>query len=721
MLPKLCFPLYQPKVKYDMKRTYLFLLAAIAISWDVAAQQTTFTAPQLVQSRDTTDAYLDSIFRELPEVMITGERPVVKASEGKLVYDIPRLISNLAVDNAYDAIKQLPGVVEMNDNLQLSGQSVTVIINGKVSTMSTEQLNALLKSTPASRMEKAEVMYAAPARYQVRGAVINLLLKSGTGDAPSLQGELYTAYSQNHYELLSERVSLLYSGNKFSADLLYSFNHGRNWMETDKAAVHTLSDGSVHPMALYDVSTSRSNRHNVRLGMDYTFAKDHSLSFVYTTGLSSGVTDGWVTGTQHSTTATDYSSQLHNARLDYQVPFGLKAGAEFTWFDTPSSQLLHSTLGEEQLDFLSKDHQQIAKWRFYLSQEHTLGSGWGVNYGAHYTTTTDDSYQYYYDPETNALLPDNHLKSNRREQTTNLYAGFNKSFGEKFSMDASLAAERYHTELWKEWSIYPTLNLNYTLSAGNILQLSLTSDKEYPEFWSMQNATSYMGAYSEIRGNPLLKPATNYETTLTYILKSKYMFSLFFSHTKDQEMQTLYQSPDRLVEIYKCFNFDFSQQVGVQASIPFKVKNWLDSRITAIGMHYRQKDSDFWDTSFDRRLYTFVLMMNSTFTLSQSPDLKFILSGFYQNRAIQGIYDLPRSGNLNAALRYTFAKERMQLILKCDDIFNTSAISPRIRFENQNVTNRYLQNNRTFVVSFSYKFGGYKEKKREAVDTSRFK
>ena len=119
----------------------------------------------------TTDARLDSLYQTLPEVMITGERPIVKAAQGKLVYDLPRLIRNLPVDNAYDAVKELPGVIEMNGGLQLAGQGVTVILDGKVTTLSTGQLYALLRSIPASRIEKAEVMYNAPARYQVRGAL----------------------------------------------------------------------------------------------------------------------------------------------------------------------------------------------------------------------------------------------------------------------------------------------------------------------------------------------------------------------------------------------------------------------------------------------------------------------------------------------------------------------------------------------------------------------
>ena len=56
---------------------------------------------------------------------------------------------------------------------------------------------------------------------------------------------------------------------------------------------------------------------------------------------------------------------------------------------------------------------------------------------------------------------------------------------------------------------------------------------------------SYIGGgYSELHGNPLLKPAQEYELKMTYILKSKYIFSAWFNHTKDYSVQTLYQSSD---------------------------------------------------------------------------------------------------------------------------------------------------------------------------------
>lgn len=697
-----------------MKRLYLLFLCAVAAGVKLSAQQ--------VQSGDTADIYLDSIYRELPEVMITGERPIVKASQGKLVYDVPRLIQNLAADNAYDAIKELPGVTEVNGTITLTGQGVTVVIDGKVSTMSIEQLNTLLKTIPAGRIEKAEVMYSAPARYQVRGPMINICLKSNTSNTPALQGELYTAYRQEHEEGLTERTSLLYSRSKFSADFLYSYNYGRSYSLTDKEALHTLADGSVHPLNMHETHRGRNNTHSMRLGTDYNFSKEHQLSLVYNANYSNGRYMTAVNGTQHSSTLSRSTDQLHNGRIDYRTPFGMKAGAEFTYYISPSSQLLNSSLGDTQLDFLSKDQQRINKWYFFLGQEHQLKSGWALNYGINYTTATDNSFQSYYDTESGKLLPDNsNIKSHRCEQTLNVYAGFSKSFGDRLSLDFSLAGEQYHTSLWNEWTLYPTLNLNYTPSAGNVWQFSFTSDKSYPDYWSTQNAISYFGGgYSEIQGNPFLKPDVEYQANLTYVLKSKYMFSAYFSHTEDKSMQTAYQSPERLVEIYKFLNFDFSQQIGMMIVIPVKVKKWLNSRFTVVGFHYRQKDSDFWDTSFDRKLYSFVLTMNNTFTLSSKPDLRLVVSGFYQNQAIQGIYDLPRSGNIDASLRYTFAKQKAVLTFRCDDIFETGGISPQVRFGTQNVTNHYSKY-REFSVSFSYKFGGYKEKERAAVDTSRFK
>ena len=104
-------------------------------------------------------AFNDSILHELPEVMITGEKPVVTVKGAKLVFDVRQLIKDKAVDNAFDALKQLPGVTPQGEDVNLGGMSVSLMLNGKLTSMTRSQLIALLKSTPASKVESAEVMY----------------------------------------------------------------------------------------------------------------------------------------------------------------------------------------------------------------------------------------------------------------------------------------------------------------------------------------------------------------------------------------------------------------------------------------------------------------------------------------------------------------------------------------------------------------------------------
>lgn len=441
------------------------------------------------------------------------------------------------------------------------------------------------------------------------------------------------------------------------------------------------------------------------------------MGFVYNGSYKTSHYRQYTTGTQTATNFGSGTSWLHNGRLDYQAPFGLKAGTEFTWYHAPGSQRLSSEMDGTGMDFYTEDAQRINAWKFYLGQEHQLKHGWGLNYGAVYTTSVDNSFQRY---SGNEGLPSD-MASRRRERTLNVYAGFSKSFGEDLSVDFSLAAEHYQTPVWNEWDWYPNLTATYKPSASHLVQLSFSSDKRYPDYWAVQDAVSYLGGgYSEVQGNPLLKPSKDYDVRLVYVLKSKYIFSAWFSHTEDYATQTLYQSPERLVEIYRYLNFDFQRQAGIQASLPFKIKKWLDSRLTLIGVWMREKDNDFYDMPFDRRICYGMAVWNNTVTLSTRPDLRLTLNGFVRSKAYQGTYDLPASGNVDVALRYAFAGKNCILSAWCKDIFETAGIDPYIRLARQWVTNDYSCY-RSVGLSFTWKFGGYQEKRREAVDTSRFK
>ena len=82
--------------------------------------------------------------------------------------------------------------------------------------------------------------------------------------------------------------------------------------------------------------------------------------------------------------------------------------------------------------------------------------------------------------------------------------------------------------------------------------------------------------------------------------------------------------------------------------------------------------------------------------------------------------DIPQGSGLDMSLTWKFNKDRASLKVGCYDIFETQGVSPYINYGNQVVKNWY-PSYRSYNVTFSYRFGAYKEKKREEVDTSRFR
>jgi len=217
-----------------------------------------------------------------------------------------------------------------------------------------------------------------------------------------------------------------------------------------------------------------------------------------------------------------------------------------------------------------------------------------------------------------------------------------------------------------------------------------------------------------------LKPTSDYQLTLVYLLKDKYQLTAWFDYDEDYFVQTPYQRHDRLAISYKNLNFNFQQQAGIQAALPFKCGSWLDTRLMLMAAWQREKADRFYDIPFDRNVLFGVVKLNNTITLSAKPDITLSADGYIRSKEIQATYDLPASGDMDLSARWQFLKKHAILKVYCNDLFETSGINPHIDFKGQDLKMSFSCY-RTFGVSFTYKFGGYKEKSHEAVDKSRFK
>ncbi len=699
-----------------MKLLLLLFMAGI-VSVQMPAQNDSLDAGK------GNESVLDSIIRTLPEIMLVKEKPIVRSEGGKLVFNMPGLLRGKPVTNAYDALKELPGVTTDGDDVKLGGTPVTIMLDGKATSMTREQLTGLLKSMPADRLKDAEMMYAAPAHYGVRGKLINIILNKETDRDAALQGELFGSVQTEHEAAFNERLSLVYKKGKFSVDAFCKMQHGKEYYTMYKTGIHTLADGNRYDITMNNVTHKDSQpKYDWRLGADMDFSQKHRLSLSYAGDYADGHAASDMTGLQCSRVTNENRHVMHNGNVEYKLPTGTKIGADITYYSSSFLQNLKSNMGGIQMDFISSNAQGINRSKVFIQQEHRFRYDWMLNYGTAYTYTVDHSSQNY-DAVGNTVresLPEN-LNSRRTEDTWNMYVGGNHSFGTKLSVEASLAAEHYHAIVWNEWELYPTVTVSFTPQSRRVWQFSVSSDKSYPEFWAMQEATSYYGGrYDEIVGNPLLHPSKSYDIGLMHVYEGKYFFRMWFSHVRRRFMQTMYQSPLRLAEIDQHNNSDFMQQVGMMASVPVKIGWWMDTRMNLFGVWMREKDSDYYDSPFDRNVAYGMAMLRSTFRFFRNRDLTLSLNGFIRSKAIQGSMDLPASGDVDIALCYAFARHKAVVNLYCNDVFQTRSISPICRWAGQNLRTEFSCY-RVAGISVAYQFGGYKEKKRGEVDTSRMR
>lgn len=681
---------------------------------------------------------------QLAEITVKGERPQVKLEGGKLTYDVPQLMKDKTATNAFEIIKDLPGLIERNDNLELVGASrLNIILNGQLTTMSADQLIQLLKTMPASRVEKAEVMYNAPAKYNVKGALLNVVLSKNESETPSWQGETGVDYTQYRHAGGDAHVNLLYTNKGFSIDFLLNGNKRRDVMGEDMLARHTLNSGmteiSQHNRALVHV-----NRGTVRLGMDYTFANEDKLSLAYylkgdkvlsdrdafTSYLDLSKPENKSEST--SLVRDDGHSAIHNIRLQYDGHAGISAGADFTRYHLPSVLDYQDTNGS-RTDMINNTRQDVSRWSVFLNKTHSFASGWGLNYGVHGGYASSKNYsEYLYDQGAGYEMDEEALEDNtQKEYIADIFAEVSKSFGERFSATVGLkgeyfksdyASSRENMNLWNEGALFPTVSLSYTFSPRHILQFDISSDKTYPGYWQVSPQVTPLNSYSEVAGNPLLKPYRTYEGQMVYIFRQKYMLVAFCEYTPDYFVQLPYQSDTELKTVFRFENMDYSLEAGLAVIIPFNVGRFWNSRITLRGWRMQEKNDNFHGISYNREAYLGLAHMSNTFNLCDKPNLKMTIDGQYVTPgAIQGIYDLGSMYEISAGLKWTFLNDRASLTLKGDDIF-ASSIPRTIKINQGNQWSRMrkLNDERCLKLSFVWKFGGYKEREHDSIDTSRF-
>lgn len=651
----------------------------------------------------------------LDEVVVKGEKPQIGGRDGIMVVDLPSIVSDKPVTNVLESLGYLPGVVNNKGLIGLAGaSSVTIILNGELTNMPVDNLYQLLYSIPVDRLKNVEVMYAAPARYHVDGAVINIVLKTPS-PLDGLQGQARAGYNWKHYSSYGAGLAATYATGRWTFDLNYGLSRAKTWNREETFSNHQL-DGKRTMIEDDSRRTGRNLSNTVYASGSYRISDKSKLGMTYNGQFTTGARARAVTtGTPGSfSNDINYNApiEFHNVALKYVSQIGLTVGGDYTRYSEDRTQHLRMA-GEDVDRVVATNRQSINRYHAYADQMHDL-AGWQLSYGVEYQHADDCSRQSYVTPAGQGF------DGTLREDVANAYAGLQHSFGNGLSFNLSAKGEYYHNNGRHEWNFIPLLGATYFKTAWSIFQLNFTTQRVYPSYWDLHSGTNYLNDYSLVLGNPALQPYLNYSAQLSYIMKQKYAATFYFQYGDKASVQLPYQSPDELRLVYQTINMNYKRIVGLNLHAPFNVGYVWDATATVNVFNQRERADRFHDISFDNSKWIFYGGLNNTIRFTRTCPVTLSVDAAYISSAIQGSGTFNSLWRVDAGLKWQLGRKRCcELTIKADDIFNTWSPTMRIVRSGQDFRMKVRDMTRNVKVTFVWRFNGFKPADT-TVDTSRF-
>ena len=646
--------------------------------------------------------------RQLNEIVVRGEKPQVRAEEGIMTVDLPDIVKDKPVSNILEALGYLPGVMNNNGMIGLTGASdVTIILNGELTDMPLQNLYQLLYTTPVDRLKKVEIMYSAPAKYHVNGAVINVVLKTPR-PLDGLQGQVRAGYNQAHYASYGGGLAATYAIKDWIFDLNYGLSRTQSWNQEETWSNHmvqgkrTMIEDDMRRIGRNWSNTVFASAAWKKLKLTYN---GQIISDSKNRSLSSG-TLGNFTNLYKMLSPVCY----HNIALRYTAPFDMTIGGDYTRYFENRSQSLFKNHG-----FMLGAHnrQSIGRYHVYMDKGHQFGK-WQLNYGVEYQHSEDHSSQHY-------SVADNHdFDDVLREDVASLYAGAQRSFDWGLSFNASAKGEYYHNRYQHNWNFIPQLGATYYKTTVSIFQLNLSTRRIYPSFWELHRGRGYINEYSTVLGNPELQPYIQYDVQSGYILKQKYVATLYFQYGDKASVQLPYQSPDALSLIYQTINMNYKRVAGLNLYAPFEAGDIWDATVTANVFNQREKADRFHDISFDNSKWIFYGSVTNSLKPCRNSPISLSVDISYITPSLQGIANLSGLWKVDMGVKWQFGKGRCcELNLKADDIFSTWSPVMTINHEGQDFRMKVRDMTRNLKLTFIWRFNGFRPKDN-SIDTSRF-
>ena len=637
----------------------------------------------------------------LNEVMVQAWRPRVELEAGKMVVRVEGT-AMAAGSTAFEVVAKSPGItVDQDGDLKLNGRSgVEILINGRESYLSADELKNMLETMPAENIEKIELVHTPSAKYPAAGTagLINIILKDNV--LLGFSGSVYGGVEFNNENWYNAGANFNYGRNKWSGFL--NLDATKTGFNREQEAFREYTNEGE-----YDYYDQRGRQletrwvPTLRAGIDYNLNEKHSIGF--TGGFSFYEEDGyWNTTTNLGTkqegdllnviaknsSVEDYSNTRLNVHyvgnLDI-VGTILTADVDFVRLDRERDSYFdnfYTYFEDETNQTENLFNRSISSYDIFAAKadlELPLNSNSALSMGLKGSKVISDSdLRFFLGKNSNGAI--DRTRSNNFQYEEEIYAAFlsyRNKFNDAWNLEAGLRAEQTigkgispttgETNKKNYLNFFPTIQVSQKVSETYQLGYSYNRRISRPNYSTLNPFLFYLDPFTYIVGNPELEASITSSYKLTQNLFGKYQLILGYDHTEGPMGEYPRIEEETGNTIFTTANLDQKTTFYATLVVPFEIGSFwnMTNTVVANQMNY---DISYGNERIenDRLYYSF----QSNNQINLPWDINMEIAGAYNGPLAIDVYQLESRWYVDLGLKKSFLNEKLDVTFKANDLFD---------------------------------------------------
>lgn len=691
----------------------------------------------------------------LNSVIITSKRSPVKLEASKTTVNVSSAIVG-SDGSILNVLNKIPGVLILSDGtVLLNGQAgANVMIDDKLTYLTGENLINFLRSIPAGSIDKIELVSQPSARYDANGTsgLINIQRKKKTdqGFNLSLSSNMETGKRLRQ----NQSTSISFHRNKISIYADYSFYSGKDFMLINSSRQY-FDNGQADTTGLrLDMKANRqfsSHSHYIKSGIDYEFSeKLHAGAYLYSNWLQRKKEELATSAFYHDPTVSDSTLNTGNWQQAKHHNFSGGASLIYKWTKNVKWETFFNFQLFDQRDAL--DQQSILQIPGSPSQPDALvgitdgqiniyNGQTNLNYALTNTITLStgiksswvkiNSEALYKTPQSGQWQEDERLSSGfiYNEHINAGYLQVNKKWSSRYSTDIGFRFEHtgvtgYFTSSKKDsvlnqsyLYVFPAFTARYLLKNEQSVSFQYGRRIVRPNYRDMNPFVEVNDRFLHAKGNTALNPelVDNFEGS--WLIKSKYALTLFYSNRKNPIAKSYLADPDNKSTIVMPLNLARSQSAGCRASFnSLKPVQWWTAHVN-LSLIYKQFHWQELGETESNQQVTPAVQVNNQFSLPY--DWSVEATGYYNGNMAEGQSKMSPLWSVSVGVRKNLLYKKISLYIYANDIFLTNR--PRIDLRNRFIEGSYNERRDSWMIGITamYRFSsGNKTKEIRKPESS---